>query len=182
MHMSAAFFALPGWQVPCTYLPPAFSHRALLLTFAVLALELAQAPTASASAAATSVDLVRPLPLVISISSVDGSRSPPRRSRAEPAHGIVEPTSPERQSPIERHAVARGRMRSELRVGPAAQQIVIAARERDDGGMVRHGLVHLVDRHVEIEEQRPMRIVPHHALDPEERGEAHPARHGIDAV
>src|SRR5688500_6704171 len=45
--MSAAFVALPGWQTPCAYRPPAFSHSALLFILAVPAVE--HAPSASAN-------------------------------------------------------------------------------------------------------------------------------------
>ena len=44
--MSAAFLAVPGWQTPCAYRPPEFSHSDLLLSLAVPALE--HAPSASA--------------------------------------------------------------------------------------------------------------------------------------
>ena len=44
---------------------------------------------------------------------------------------------------------------------------MVAARQRDDRGVVRPRLIHLVDRHVEIEEQRAMRVLAHHALDPD---------------
>src|SRR6185369_7408107 len=39
------------------------------------------------------------------------------------------------------------------RVRPLAQEIVVAARQRDDGGVLGDGLVDLVDRHVEIEQR-----------------------------
>ena len=45
----AAFLAVPGWQTPCPYRPPAFSHSDLLLSLALPALEHA----ASASAIRT---------------------------------------------------------------------------------------------------------------------------------
>ena len=44
--MSAAFLAVPGWQTPCAYRPPEFSHSDLLLSLAVPALE--HAPSANA--------------------------------------------------------------------------------------------------------------------------------------
>ena len=37
--------AVPGWQTPCAYRPPEFSHSDLLLSLAVPALE--HAPSAS---------------------------------------------------------------------------------------------------------------------------------------
>src|SRR5213078_5250133 len=47
--MSCALFALPGWHVPCAYLPPEFSHSCLLLSL----VPLEHAATASPSIAAS---------------------------------------------------------------------------------------------------------------------------------
>ena len=50
--MSEAFVGMPGWQTPCTYRPPEFSHSDLLLNLAApleLVAPLEHAPSASAA-------------------------------------------------------------------------------------------------------------------------------------
>src|ERR1700690_67177 len=51
---------------------------------------------------------------------------------------------------------------------PAPQQVVIDASELHYRGIVGRGGIQPLDGGVEIEEQCPLPVVPHHALDPEE--------------
>ncbi len=51
---------------------------------------------------------------------------------------------------------------------PAPQQVVIDAGELHDCGIVGLGRVNSLDGGVEIEQQRALAVVAHHALDPEE--------------
>ena len=48
--------------------------------------------------------------------------------------------------------------------------------------MVRRVLVQALDGRVEVEQQRPLAVVTHHALNPEERGDPRAARHRPDGV
>ena len=51
---------------------------------------------------------------------------------------------------------------------PAPQQIVVNASELHDRGIVRLGRINALDGGVQIEQQRALAIVAHHALNPEE--------------
>src|SRR6185295_11435945 len=73
-----------------------------------------------------------------------------------------------------------GREGSHLR--PAAEQVVVDARELDGGRVVRPLAAHLLDGRIEIEQQGPFRVVAHHALDPEERADPRPTRHRADVM
>src|SRR5215831_16738561 len=93
---------------------------------------------------------------------------------ASPATAIAM-TTPKTRARRRRKALTSG-------LRPRAEQVVIAARQRHHAGVVGHRVVHLVDRHVEIEEERPVALFAHHALDPEERGEAGASGYRVDAV
>jgi hypothetical protein len=85
-------------------------------------------------------------------------------------------------APHGRRRSASGSSTSGSALRPAAEKIVIAARQRDHRAVLRNGLGHLVDGHVEVEEHGALAVVADHALDPEERREPHPARHRVDPV
>ena len=48
--------------------------------------------------------------------------------------------------------------------------------------MVRQILTDTLNGHVEVEQQRALPVVAHHALNPEEGRDARAARHGADAM
>ena len=63
----------------------------------------------------------------------------------------------------------RARFPSGSGLSPHPQQVVIAAGQRDERRMSGRLLVQAHQRHVHVEEQRALRVVADHALDPEER-------------
>src|SRR5438067_2117874 len=67
-------------------------------------------------------------------------------------------------------------------IGPAPQQIVIDARELDQRGMFGDRAREMLYRRVELEKRRPLLVVAHHALDPEEGGEPLAPRDWRDVV
>ena len=59
---------------------------------------------------------------------------------------------------------------------------MVDARELNGAGAACDLVIHPLDRQVEIEKQRPFRISPNHALNPEERRDTRASRHRADVV
>jgi len=59
-----------------------------------------------------------------------------------------------------------------LGLGPPPQQVMVDAGKRKDRGVVGIEFSDALDRDVEIEKDLPIVIVPHQALDPEDRCQA----------
>ena len=67
-------------------------------------------------------------------------------------------------------------------LGEAPEQVVIAIGQLDHTAVIGQRLIDLVYCHVEIEQQRTMAVVAHHALYPEEGCQADAARHWLDVM
>jgi hypothetical protein len=69
--------------------------------------------------------------------------------------------------------------RTRLRPRPAAQQVVVGAGQLQQRRVVRHIGSQLLDGVVHLEQQRPLAVLAHQALGPEERGIALPRVTGL---
>src|SRR5262245_10622301 len=84
---------------------------------------------------------------------------------AAPSPSAWRPTESQSGQPASRSSIIAARTSG---VRPPPQQVVIAAGQGDDAGAGRSRIAHLSDGHVEIEQQRALAVVAHHALHPED--------------
>jgi hypothetical protein len=62
------------------------------------------------------------------------------------------------------------------------QQIVVDVEQLIDGSVFSDRRCELLNRSIEIEQQLPLAVFAHHALDPEERREANSTSDWLDAM
>src|SRR5215213_10518718 len=68
----------------------------------------------------------------------------------------------------ERAANPRSGLRGRSNFRPLAEQVVVDACQLDRRRVAGQLAVHALDGRIEVEQQRPLAVVPDHALDPEE--------------
>src|SRR5690606_16002432 len=104
-----------------------------------------------------------------------------RRTRRASSAASRRPRSrrPRRSAAVSARAAAAA---SRSRVRPAAHEVVIDAGEPLELRRARILRRELLDRGVELEQQRALRVLADEALDPEKRRETYAACHGRDAV